>query len=74
RRPRACRDRSARRRAVRQAYIEAMIKGHTEVQNMIDSQLKEANNEAVKKHLMETRDHVAMHFDQARKLQAAMNR
>ena len=51
-----------------------MIKGHTEVQNMIDSQLKEANNEAVKKHLMETRDHVAMHFDQARKLQAAMNR
>ncbi len=57
------------------AYIDAMIKGHAEVQDMIDNQLlKNAQSEAVKKHLAETRSHVAMHLDEAKKLQGGMSR
>lgn len=51
------------------AYLDAMIKGHTEVLAMIDNQLlKTAKNDALKAHLTETRGHVAMHLDQAKKL------
>ncbi len=51
------------------AYLDAMIKGHTEVLDMIDNQLmKTAKNDALKAHLTETRGHVAMHLDQAKKL------
>jgi len=51
------------------AYLEAMIKGHTEVISMIDSKLlTTAKNDAVKAHLSETRKHVAMHLEQAKKL------
>jgi len=51
------------------AYIDAMIKGHTEVLNMIDKQLmKTAKNDKLKAHLTETRGHIAMHFEQAKKL------
>ncbi len=51
------------------AYIDAMIKGHTEVLSMIDSKLlTTAKNEALKKHLTETRGHVAMHLEQAKKI------
>ncbi len=50
-------------------YIDAMIKGHTEVLDMIDNKLmKTAKNDALKAHLTETRGHVAMHLDQAKKL------
>lgn len=52
------------------AYIEAMVKGHTEVLAMIDELLKTAENDAVKKHLVETRGHFAMHLETAKKLQA----
>lgn len=53
-------------------YLDAMIKGHTEALAMIDNQLlKTAKNEALKKHLAETRGHVAMHLDQAKKLKEA---
>lgn len=52
------------------AYIEAMIKGHTEVLAMIDSKLLPgAKNEDLKKHLSETRGHVAMHLEAAKKIQ-----
>ena len=55
--------------------MEAMIKGHTEVQDMIDNQLlKNAKSEEVKKHLMETRDHVATHIAEARQVQAGLDR
>ncbi len=51
------------------AYLDAMIKGHTEVISMIDNKLlTTAKNDALKKHLTETRGHVAMHLDQAKKL------
>ncbi|MBA3647247.1 MAG: DUF4142 domain-containing protein [Chitinophagales bacterium] len=51
------------------AYLDAMIKGHTEALDMIDNQLlKTAKNEALKQHITDTRQHVAMHLDQAKKL------
>ena len=53
------------------AYIETMINGHTEVLGMIDNQLlKNAENSDLKKHLTETRGHVASHLEAAKKLQA----
>lgn len=46
------------------AYLDAMVAGHTEVLETIDNDLlKNANHEAVKKHLTATRDHVAMHLE-----------
>ncbi len=51
------------------AYLDAMIKGHTEVLDMIDSRLlTTAKNDALKAHLKETRGHVAMHLERAKKL------
>jgi len=56
-------------------YVDAMVKGHTEVLAMIDGELlKSAENAALKKHLTETREHVAMHLEQGKKLQAGMKK
>jgi len=56
-------------------YIDAMVKGHTEVLAMIDSDLlATAQNEALKKHLTETREHVAMHLEEGKKIQASMKK
>lgn len=53
------------------AYVEAMVKGHTEALSLIDTRLIAlASSGPVKKHVSETRDHVAMHLEAARKLQA----
>ncbi len=53
------------------AYIDAMVKGHTEALALIDTRLLTlASSEAVKQHLTETRDHVAKHLAAAQKLQA----
>lgn len=55
------------------AYISAMVKGHKEVLDELDSKLiPAAQTEAVKKHLTETRTHVAHHLEEAQKIQAAM--
>ncbi len=52
------------------AYVAAMIKGHTEAIGMIDNQLlKQARNPQVQQHLKATRAAVAMHLEQAKKLQ-----
>jgi len=57
------------------AYIDAMIKSHKEVLNKIDTQFSaKANNEQIKKHLTDTRGHVATHLEEAMKIQAAMSR
>ncbi len=57
------------------AYVAAMVKGHTEVLEMIDNKLlKSAENESVKKHLNETRSAVAQHLEMGKKLQASMKR
>jgi len=53
----------------RKAYVAAMIKGHQDALNLIDTKLlPAATGDAVKAHLRETREHVAMHLEQARKL------
>lgn len=55
------------------AYIDMMIKGHTEALSLIDNQLmNQAKNAALKKHLTNTRSHVAMHLEQAKKLKGSM--
>jgi len=52
------------------AYVDAMVKGHTEVLQMIDTGLLEsAQKDAVKKHFATTREHIAMHLEHAKKLQ-----
>ncbi len=52
------------------AYVAAMIKGHTEAIGMIDNQLlKVARNPQIQQHLKATRAAVAMHLEQAKKLQ-----
>jgi predicted outer membrane protein len=54
------------------AYLDAMIKGHTEVLAMIDNQLlKTAKNDVLKQYLTETRQHVAMHLDKAKSLKGS---
>lgn len=54
------------------AYVDAMVKGHSDVLAKIDGTLLPmATSAAVKKHLTETRGHVAMHLDEAKALQAA---
>ena len=54
------------------AYIGAMVKDHTEVLALIDGRLLSlASPGAVRDHLGKTRDHVAMHLQEAQKLQAA---
>lgn len=51
------------------AYLDAMIKGQVEALAMIDDKLmKTAKNDALKRHLTETRSHIAMHPEQAKRL------
>jgi putative membrane protein len=53
-------------------YIEAMVNGHTEVLQMLDTQLiPAAQNEALKTHLTEVRGHVSAHLEQGKRLQQA---
>ena len=48
----------------------AMVKGHNEVLDVIDNQLlKNADNTALKKHLTDTRAHIAAHLEKAEQLQ-----
>lgn len=57
------------------AFLMAMVKGHGEVLEMIDNQLlKAADNDTLKKHLRETRGHVAHHLEDAKKLQGSQRR
>ncbi|MBA3892464.1 MAG: DUF4142 domain-containing protein [Gemmatimonadales bacterium] len=61
--------------AFERAYVAAMVKGHTEALAKIDEQTqKAAGNAALKKHLMETRAHVASHLEKAKALQAGAQR
>lgn len=57
--------------AFQTAYLDAMIKGHANVQSMIDSKLLPgATDVAVQQHLRNTRASVAKHLDQAKQLRA----
>ncbi len=51
------------------AYLDAMIKGHTDTLVWIDTKLTAfAKSEALKAHLDETRMQIAMHLEEAKKL------
>ena len=53
------------------AYVDAMVKGHTDVLSTIDSQLMPAATDAkVRDHLTATRAAVSSHLDRAKELQA----
>ncbi|HXH30831.1 MAG TPA: DUF4142 domain-containing protein, partial [Bacteriovoracaceae bacterium] len=53
------------------AYMDAMVIGHNDVISMIDGKLIPATkNGELKKQLMETREHVTMHLEKAKKIQA----
>lgn len=52
------------------AYVDAMVKGHTEVLALIDGRLLSlASPGPVREHLSKAREYVAMHLEAARKLQ-----
>lgn len=54
------------------AYINAMVKGHTEAVQMIDNQLlPKAQNQELKQHLMQTQQSIVAHLRAAQKLQGA---
>lgn len=56
--------------AYRKAYIDAMVKGHTEALATLDGTLiPSAGRQDVKDHLATTRQHVAEHLEQAKRLQ-----
>ena len=56
------------------AYVDAMVNGHTEILAMIDGELmKSAENVAVKKHLAATREAVAMHLEHVKTLQGKLS-
>jgi predicted outer membrane protein len=57
-----------------EAYLAAMVKGHTEVLLMIDTKLKDAEDEGLKKHLTLTRQDVARHLEEAKNMQNGMER
>ncbi len=58
--------------AFQTAYLDAMIKGHANVQSMIDTKLLPgATDVAVQQHLRNTRTSVAKHLDQAKQLRGA---
>lgn len=50
------------------AYIKAMIKGHTEALKKVDHFIKEAQNEDLKKYLINTKVTVEEHLAKAKKL------
>lgn len=53
------------------AYLDAMVTGHAEALTLIDTQLlPAAKTDAVKSHFTTTREHVAMHLEKAKELQA----
>lgn len=56
--------------AYRKAYVEAMVKGHSDALAALDQQLiPAAGREEVRAHLSTTREHVARHLEQAQALQ-----
>jgi predicted outer membrane protein len=59
-------------KAYETAYVDAMVKGHTDALALIDGRLLSlASTGPVRDHLTKTRGHVAMHLEEARKLQGA---
>jgi predicted outer membrane protein len=58
--------------AFEKAYIDAMVNGHTEALQLIDSRMvPNAKDARLKQHLTELRSHVASHLEQGKRLQGA---
>jgi putative membrane protein len=55
------------------AYIDAMIKGHTDALASINSFVQEAQNAKLKKYLSDTLTHVQSHLAKAEKIQTALH-
>lgn len=53
------------------AYIDAMVKGHTEALDVIDNQMSKARNSDLKAHLSMTKQHVENHLQMAKTLQGS---
>lgn len=60
--------------AFSKAYIDSMVTGHSEALAKIDQAMTSATNEDLKKHLKDTRDHVAHHLEEATEVQAKLNK
>lgn len=61
-------------KAYEKAYVDAMVRGHTEALAKLDDELiPAATNDAVKSHLTETRGHIETHLERGKTLQASMN-
>jgi len=58
-------------KAFEQAYVEAMVKGHTEALAKLDMLQKSATNAELKQHLTATREDVSGHLEKAKALQGA---
>jgi putative membrane protein len=53
------------------AYVDAMVKGHAEVLELLETRLiPAATDEQVRNFLTSSRDHVAMHLDRGKALQS----
>ena len=50
-------------------YVDLMVKGHTDAQNMIDQRLATTRSEEIKNHLTETRKAITTHLEEAKDLQ-----
>lgn len=57
--------------AFERAYIDAMVKGHTEAKQMLDKRAATASSPQVRTYLVQTRTAVENHLSKARTLQAA---
>ncbi|MDQ3364743.1 MAG: DUF4142 domain-containing protein [Myxococcota bacterium] len=55
--------------AFERAFLDHMVKGHTDAIQLVDQQIQAAQNEALKTHLTRTRQQLVKHLDEARRLQ-----
>jgi putative membrane protein len=53
---------------LKQGFLDMMVAGHTEALAKLDGWIASAKSPELKKHLTDTRGHVAKHLDQAKKL------
>ncbi|MEG3192586.1 DUF4142 domain-containing protein [Lysobacter sp. D1-1-M9] len=52
-----------------QAYIDAMVQGHTDALAMLDERLQGVDDEQIRQHLTMTRDAIASHLERGQELQ-----
>lgn len=56
-----------------EAYMDAMVSAHTDVLSKLDQEfIPNAQNEKLKKHLQNTRKHIAQHLEKAKEIQSQL--